>query len=137
LLRLDILHGWIEVHPSTGCYAQLEWVVIGIHGLNLRRIVRVCMTIPIPIAVSIHMAIETVTVQIDVVGGVGRLPEIGLGLLLELSTVVCKSVVSIVGGEIVFRLVMLVLILILILIPLLLLLLLMLLVGGGGGGGWK
>ena len=124
-LGLDVLHGRVEVHSCTGRDAQLKRIVVWVHELRLRDIVRVTMSVPASINVSI-------IVQTDLVGTIGRLTKVCLSLLLILSGIICKPIV-VVSRKAVSCLLMLVLVLILllllVLLVLLLLLLLLLLIG--------
>jgi len=118
-LGLDILHGRVEVHSCSGRNAQFKRIVVWVHELRLRDIVRVTMSVPASINVSI-------IVETDLIGTIGRLTKVWLSLLLILGAVTCEPIV-IVCRKAVSCLMTLVLVLVLVLVLLLLLVLLLML----------
>jgi len=118
-LGLDILHGRVEVHSCPCRYAQFKRIVVWVHELRLRDIVRV--TVSVSTSIDVPIVVET-----DLIGTIGRLTKVRLSLMLILSGITSEPIV-IVCRKVVSCLLMLVLVLILLLVVLMIVLLLLLL----------
>ena len=123
VLRLNVLHGRVEVHPSSSWYAQFERIVVWVHVLRLRGIERVIMSISVTVEVCI-------VVETDLIDAIGRLTKVCLSLLLILTSIVCEPIVAVSRKVIslLLRLILVRMLLLLVLLVVLLLLLLLLLI---------